>query len=54
MDPNTTQQGKPDMVDKGLDKLQQSRGMDPNKNRATTEKITDSARGMLEKATGKH
>jgi len=49
-----------DYVDKGLDtierKLGQSSGhnVDTNKLRSTNEKITDKARGMFEKATGKH
>ncbi|KXL42939.1 hypothetical protein M433DRAFT_82008 [Acidomyces richmondensis BFW] len=48
-----------DYVDKGLDavekKVGQSTGhsVDPNKMRSTNEKITDKARDMFEKATGK-
>ncbi|KAK3671432.1 hypothetical protein LTR78_008710 [Recurvomyces mirabilis] len=53
-------QPKQDYADKGLDaiekKIGQSSGhpVDANKMRSTNEKITDKARGMFEKATGKH
>ncbi|TKA72871.1 hypothetical protein B0A55_06645 [Friedmanniomyces simplex] len=51
---------KEDYLDKGLDALEKKSGtqtghtMDPNQMRSTNEKITDKARGMFEKATGKH
>ncbi|KAJ4332883.1 hypothetical protein N0V87_008013 [Didymella glomerata] len=49
---------KEDYVDKGLDAAEKkyggSMGQDPQKNRATNEKITDGARNMFEKATGKN
>ncbi|KAH9819890.1 N amino acid transport system protein, partial [Teratosphaeria destructans] len=51
--------GQEDYVDKGLDAVEKKVGtstgheVDPNKMRSTNEKITDKARGMFEKATGK-
>ncbi|KAH7393983.1 hypothetical protein DE146DRAFT_113613 [Phaeosphaeria sp. MPI-PUGE-AT-0046c] len=50
--------GKEDYVDKGLDSVEKkfggSMGQDTQKNRAVNEKITDGARNMFEKATGKN
>ncbi|GAM90281.1 hypothetical protein ANO11243_083230 [Dothideomycetidae sp. 11243] len=43
-----------DYADKGLDFLERKGGKDPQSMRSTNEKITDKARGMFEKATGKH
>ncbi|KAJ7050680.1 hypothetical protein C8F01DRAFT_1377438 [Mycena amicta] len=43
--------GQEDYVDKGLDAFERKQGM-PN-NRATNEKITDGARNLFEKATGR-
>ncbi|KAJ8607632.1 hypothetical protein MRB53_040151 [Persea americana] len=49
-----------DYLDKGLDKAEQMFGkksghnVDSNKMRDTNEKITDKARGVFEKMTGKH
>ncbi|KAF2197303.1 hypothetical protein GQ43DRAFT_475562 [Delitschia confertaspora ATCC 74209] len=47
-----------DYLDKGLDAAEKkyggSMGQDTQKNRNVNEKITDGARGMFEKATGKH
>ncbi|KAG9202242.1 hypothetical protein G6514_004680 [Epicoccum nigrum] len=47
-----------DYLDKGLDAAEKkwggSMGQDTQKNRAVNEKITDGARNMFEKATGKH
>lgn len=34
--------------------LEKKSGQDPNKFRSTNEKVTDAARGMFEKVTGKH
>nr|POE99342.1 hypothetical protein CFP56_52735 [Quercus suber] len=55
------QQGKEDYGDKGLDAVEKKFGgqighgvNDPAKMRSTNEKITDKARGMFEKATGKN
>ncbi|THV96911.1 hypothetical protein D6D19_01997 [Aureobasidium pullulans] len=48
------QAGKEDYVDKGLDSLEKKQGQDPNKLRSVNEKVTDKARGMFEKATGKN
>ncbi|KAI5361616.1 hypothetical protein Slin15195_G127310 [Septoria linicola] len=51
---------KEDYADKGLDAIEKKLGtttghnVDPVKMRSTNEKITDKARGMFEKATGKH
>ncbi|KAF2252695.1 hypothetical protein BU26DRAFT_562415 [Trematosphaeria pertusa] len=46
-----------DYLDKGLDSAEKkfggSMGQDTQKNRGINEKITDGARGMLEKVTGK-
>ncbi|CAD0108341.1 unnamed protein product [Aureobasidium uvarum] len=36
----------------GLDSLEKKQGQDPNKLRSVNEKVTDTARGMFEKATG--
>ncbi|KAF2086315.1 hypothetical protein K490DRAFT_20515, partial [Saccharata proteae CBS 121410] len=44
---------KEDYLDKGLDYAEKKEGMDSQKNRGMNEKITDGARGMFEKATGK-
>ncbi|EON66994.1 hypothetical protein W97_06110 [Coniosporium apollinis CBS 100218] len=48
--------GKDDFLDKGLTAVQKKYGgakfSDPNKNKATNEKITDKARSMFEKTTG--
>jgi hypothetical protein len=44
--------GKEDYGDKGLDFLEKKTGT--TQSRATNEKITDGARGLYEKATGKH
>ncbi|MCJ1246636.1 hypothetical protein MMC30_003845 [Trapelia coarctata] len=63
MDPNqqtqgttSTGAGQEDYVDKGLDTVEKKYGqgkVDPTKQRGMNEKITDGARGMFEKATGK-
>ncbi|KAF1973559.1 hypothetical protein BU23DRAFT_533190 [Bimuria novae-zelandiae CBS 107.79] len=49
---------KEDYLDKGLDAAEKkfggSMGQDTQKNRGVNEKITDSARGAFEKATGKN
>ncbi|KAF2500394.1 hypothetical protein BU16DRAFT_614157 [Lophium mytilinum] len=49
--------GNEDYADKGLDAAEKKFGgkfgADPAKNRSVNEKITDGARGMFEKATGK-
>lgn len=36
----------------GLDSLERKEGQDPSKLRSVNEKVTDTARGMFEKATG--
>ncbi|KAG9558662.1 hypothetical protein KCU77_g4868, partial [Aureobasidium melanogenum] len=46
--------GQEDYVDKGLDSLERKEGQDPSKLRSVNEKVTDTARGMFEKATGKN
>ncbi|KAI4722823.1 hypothetical protein E4T48_00982 [Aureobasidium sp. EXF-10727] len=46
--------GQEDYVDKGLDSLEKKQGQDPSKLRSVNEKVTDTARGMFEKATGKN
>jgi len=52
--------GKEDYLDKGLDAAEKQFGkktghnIDPAKARSTNEKITDKARDMFEKATGKN
>ncbi|KAI4817292.1 hypothetical protein E4T44_09821 [Aureobasidium sp. EXF-8845] len=46
--------GKEDYLDKGIDSLEKKQGQDPNKLRSVNEKVTDTARGMFEKATGKN
>ncbi|KAL2039499.1 hypothetical protein N7G274_007771 [Stereocaulon virgatum] len=49
--------GQEDYLDKGVDALENKFGqgkIDPAKSRGMNEKITDQARGMFEKATGKH
>ncbi|CAF9935128.1 MAG: hypothetical protein ALECFALPRED_006310 [Alectoria fallacina] len=49
--------GQEDYLDKGLDAVEKKFGqgkIDPQKERGVNEKITDKARGMFEKATGKH
>ncbi|EOA84030.1 uncharacterized protein SETTUDRAFT_164344 [Exserohilum turcica Et28A] len=55
---NTAAGQKEDYLDKGLDAAEKkyggSMGQDTQKNRAINEKITDGARNMFEKATGKH
>ncbi|KAG9596092.1 hypothetical protein KCU97_g4932, partial [Aureobasidium melanogenum] len=43
--------GQEDYVDKGLDSLERKEGQDPSKLRSVNEKVTDTARGMFEKAT---
>ncbi|KAJ4350616.1 hypothetical protein N0V95_004575 [Ascochyta clinopodiicola] len=49
---------KEDYLDKGLDSVEKkfggSMGQDSQKNRGVNEKITDGARNMFEKATGKN
>ncbi|KIW11230.1 hypothetical protein PV08_10530 [Exophiala spinifera] len=48
---------KEDYLDKGLDAVEKKFGqgkIDPQKSRGMNEKITDSAREMFEKATGKN
>ncbi|OQO01565.1 hypothetical protein B0A48_12601 [Cryoendolithus antarcticus] len=59
--PGQPGQPKEDYLDKGLDAVEKKFGgqvghgvNDPNKMRSTNEKITDKARGVFEKATGKH
>ncbi|KAF1935278.1 hypothetical protein EJ02DRAFT_428579 [Clathrospora elynae] len=66
MDSNTSNTGnqqtggaqKEDYLDKGLDAAEKkfggAAGADSEKNRGVNEKITDGARGMFEKATGKN
>ncbi|KAL5121123.1 hypothetical protein ACEQ8H_000974 [Pleosporales sp. CAS-2024a] len=62
MDANNNQQttnaGQEDYLDKGLDAVEKkyggSMGQDTQKNRGVNEKITDGARNMFEKATGKN
>ncbi|KAI5200683.1 hypothetical protein E4T38_06485 [Aureobasidium subglaciale] len=44
--------GKEDYLDKGMDALEKKQGQDPNKLRSVNEKVSDTARGMFEKATG--
>jgi len=49
--------GQEDYVDKGVDAAEKKFGggkIDPQKERGTNEKVTDKARGMFEKATGKN
>lgn len=51
--------GNEDYVDKGLDAVEKKFGGqyglgDPAKNRSVNEKITDGARNLFEKATGKN
>ncbi|KAG8629347.1 hypothetical protein KVT40_003212 [Elsinoe batatas] len=48
VDPNQKDYG-----DKGLDSLERRAGQNPDKLRSVNEKVTDSARGAFEKATGK-
>ena len=36
----------------GMDALEKKQGQDPNKLRSVNEKVSDTARGMFEKATG--
>ncbi|KAA6409054.1 MAG: hypothetical protein FRX48_07398 [Lasallia pustulata] len=48
--------GKEDYADKGLDFAEKKFGggkINPEQQRGTNEKITDGARGMFEKTTGK-
>ncbi|MCJ1231010.1 hypothetical protein MMC12_007685 [Toensbergia leucococca] len=48
--------GQEDYADKGLDAVEKKFGqgkIDPEKQRGMNEKVTDGARGMFEKATGK-
>ncbi|KAF8161931.1 hypothetical protein K438DRAFT_1731379 [Mycena galopus ATCC 62051] len=47
----STQGNQEDYVDKGLDAFEKKEGM--TENRATNEKITDGARNLFEKATGR-
>jgi len=59
---NMNNQGQPagqqeDYLDKGLDAAEKRFGqgkVDPAKQRSTNEKVTDKARDMFEKATGKN
>ncbi|KAF1352194.1 hypothetical protein BDV97DRAFT_329329 [Delphinella strobiligena] len=51
---NTGNTSQEDYVDKGLDAAEKKYGKDPAAMRSTNEKITDKARGLFEKATGKH
>jgi len=61
MDANQQQQsaggsGQEDYLDKGLDAAEKKFGqgkIDPAKERGVNEKVTDQARGMFEKMTGK-
>ncbi|KAF9731286.1 hypothetical protein PMIN06_004967 [Paraphaeosphaeria minitans] len=60
MNSNTNNAGagnKEDYLDKGLDAAEKkyggSMGAHPENNRAVNEKITDGARNLFEKATGK-
>ncbi|KAL1301640.1 hypothetical protein AAFC00_005863 [Neodothiora populina] len=47
--------GQEDYLDKGLDAVEKKYGgKDPSAMRSTNEKITDKARGLFEKATGKN
>lgn len=53
---STGGQGQEDYLDKGLDAAEKKFGggkIDPEQKRGLNEKITDKARGMFEKATGK-
>ncbi|KAF2466756.1 uncharacterized protein BDR25DRAFT_236650 [Lindgomyces ingoldianus] len=53
-----TNAGNEDYLDRGLDSVEKkfggSMGQDANKNRGINEKITDGARDMFEKTTGKN
>ncbi|KAF2444034.1 hypothetical protein P171DRAFT_361113, partial [Karstenula rhodostoma CBS 690.94] len=55
---NNAGAGNKDYLDKGLDAAEKkfggSMGANPDKNRGVNEKITDGARNMFEKATGKN
>ncbi|KAF1365210.1 hypothetical protein EJ07DRAFT_96218 [Lizonia empirigonia] len=55
---NNAAAGKEDYLDKGMyctpKKFGGSMGQDTQKNRGINEKITDGARNMFEKATGKN
>ncbi|KAF2267641.1 hypothetical protein CC78DRAFT_577023 [Lojkania enalia] len=55
--PSSASNQNEDYLDKGLDAVEKkfggSWGQDTEKNRAMNEKITDGARNMFEKATGK-
>lgn len=49
--------GQEDYLDKGVDFAEKKFGqgkIDPQKERGMNEKVTDGARGMFEKVTGKH
>ncbi|KAI9825379.1 MAG: hypothetical protein M1819_000545 [Sarea resinae] len=48
---NAAQGGQEDYVDKGVDAFEKKEGLPDN--RQTNEKVTDKARGLFEKATGK-
>ncbi|RWQ96484.1 hypothetical protein C8Q69DRAFT_465475 [Paecilomyces variotii] len=53
---NTSGNQQEDYLDKGLDAVEKKYGggkVDPEKYRSQNEKITDTARGLFEKATGK-
>ncbi|MCJ1295136.1 hypothetical protein MMC34_006697 [Xylographa carneopallida] len=52
----TANAGQEDYLDKGLDAAEKKFGqgkVDPTKERGVNEKVTDKARGLFEKATGK-
>ncbi|KAH7378674.1 hypothetical protein BKA66DRAFT_421149 [Pyrenochaeta sp. MPI-SDFR-AT-0127] len=55
---NNNNAGQKDYLDKGLDAAEKkyggSAGQNADKNRAVNEKITDGARNVFEKATGKN
>ncbi|KAI4754341.1 hypothetical protein E4T52_13481 [Aureobasidium sp. EXF-3400] len=46
--------GQEDYLDKGMDALEKKQGQDPSKLRSVNEKVSDTGRGMFEKATGKN
>ncbi|MCJ1485602.1 hypothetical protein MMC06_005777 [Schaereria dolodes] len=49
--------GQEDYLDKGVDAAEKKFGggkIDPQKERGVNEKVTDQARGMFEKVTGKN
>ncbi|KAF2634105.1 hypothetical protein P280DRAFT_524420 [Massarina eburnea CBS 473.64] len=51
---NSANNQNEDYVDKGLDSIEKKQGIDSQKARGVNEKITDGARDMFEKSTGKN